>query len=361
MAKVVIILVGFLLLIFGYFLSHLYIVNFLNRHLALNNYKNLVKFIFVLMFSVSFLSLILRAVVVPDAVLKTIYFFGFYWMGIVIIFVSYCVIGDFISFLFLKGSNKYIGLGVLLVSLISSTLATYRGIKMSKIKQIVVDLDGNNSFRIVYLSDLHLDFKYKNKIAIELFNKIKNIDPQILIFGGDMFDPGFVYDVKLEETIKKIYSTKIAVLGNHDYYFGIEKSKRIFEQFGFIVLQNTSFEIENVNIIGLGDIRTENLHKEEIVSIINNNYKTGKLNIVVSHQPLFFDELSKNFDIMMLSGHTHNGQIFPFHIFTRIFYKYLYGLFRKNKSTLYVTSGAGVWGPPMRFLSSSEVVVIDIL
>ncbi|MCX7940611.1 MAG: metallophosphoesterase [Endomicrobia bacterium] len=282
-------------------------------------------------------------------------------MGVVVIFVSYCVIGDFISFLFIRRNNKYIGLGVLLVSLISSTLATYHGIKMPKIKQITIDLDGNNSFRIVYLSDLHLDFKYKNKIAIELFNKIKNIGPGILIFGGDMFDPGFVYDVKLEEAIKRIYCTKIAILGNHDYYFGLEKAKGIFKQLGFIVLQNSTVEIENVNIIGLGDIRTEDLHKEEIVSIINNNYKTGKLNIVVSHQPLFFDELSSNFDIMMLSGHTHNGQVFPFHIFTRIFYKYLYGLFKKNKSTLYVTSGAGVWGPTMRFLSSSEVVVIDIL
>jgi hypothetical protein len=62
----------------------------------------------------------------------------------------------------------------------------------------------------------------------------------------------------------------------------------------------------------------------------------------------------------MLSGHTHCGQIFPFHIFTRLVYAHFCGEYFKNNSMLYVSKGAGVWGPNMRFLSNNEMVVVNI-
>ena len=58
----------------------------------------------------------------------------------------------------------------------------------------------------------------------------------------------------------------------------------------------------------------------------------------------------------MLSGHTHNGQIFPFNFFVRIHFKYKYGYYKKNKSKLYVTSGAGCWGPKMRLGTFNEII-----
>ena len=62
----------------------------------------------------------------------------------------------------------------------------------------------------------------------------------------------------------------------------------------------------------------------------------------------------------MLSGHTHKGQIFPFNLLVKIKFKYLYGLYSRNSSKLYVTSGVGCWGPKMRLGSQNEIVHIEI-
>jgi len=71
-----------------------------------------------------------------------------------------------------------------------------------------------------------------------------------------------------------------------------------------------------------------------------------------------FDAAAQRGVGLMLSGHTHRGQIFPFGLFVRLFYRYLYGLYRQGDSSLYVTSGAGQWGPPMRLFAPPEIVRI---
>ena len=63
----------------------------------------------------------------------------------------------------------------------------------------------------------------------------------------------------------------------------------------------------------------------------------------------------------MLSGHTHNGQIFPFNFLVRLRFKYKYGFFKKDKSNLYVTSGAGCWGPKMRLGTFNEIIIINLI
>ena len=62
----------------------------------------------------------------------------------------------------------------------------------------------------------------------------------------------------------------------------------------------------------------------------------------------------------MLSGHTHNGQLFPFNLLVRLFYRHVYGLYRQGRSWLYVTSGTGQWGPPMRLFTRAEVVRLTL-
>ena len=77
------------------------------------------------------------------------------------------------------------------------------------------------------------------------------------------------------------------------------------------------------------------------------------------HKPTVWSDIFQNTDLM-LSGHTHNGQIFPFNYFVRIQFKFKYGLFNNNNSFLYVTSGSGPWGPKMRLGSYNEVILFNL-
>ena len=71
------------------------------------------------------------------------------------------------------------------------------------------------------------------------------------------------------------------------------------------------------------------------------------MEIVVSHQPLYYSELAEAGAALVLSGHTHKGQIFPFHLMVRAAYKYFYGLYKIKDTYFYVSAGAGTWGPLM--------------
>jgi predicted MPP superfamily phosphohydrolase len=86
-----------------------------------------------------------------------------------------------------------------------------------------------------------------------------------------------------------------------------------------------------------------------------------RLNIFLKHQPRIEAGSIGKFDIQ-LSGHTHKGQIFPFTLIVRIFYRYMDGLFDLGKgSYLYVSRGTGTWGPPIRFLTFPEITVIEFV
>ena len=92
---------------------------------------------------------------------------------------------------------------------------------------------------------------------------------------------------------------------------------------------------------------------------MKNLHESSKYNLILVHKPTFWNSIQKNNDLM-LSGHTHNGQIFPFNLFVKIQFKYKYGLYTTKDSNLYVSSGSGCWGPRMRLGTTNEIVNIEL-
>ena len=80
-------------------------------------------------------------------------------------------------------------------------------------------------------------------------------------------------------------------------------------------------------------------------------------NLLIAHKPSFWSAFNEQIDLM-LSGHTHNGQIFPFNLLVKLKFKNLYGLYTNRQSYLYVSSGVGCWGPKMRLGTQNEIVEI---
>ena len=95
----------------------------------------------------------------------------------------------------------------------------------------------------------------------------------------------------------------------------------------------------------------------DIIFKVNSNKNT--FNITLVHKPNIWDDV-KSYSDLMLSGHTHNGQIFPFNLLVKLQFKYIYGLYKEETSKLYVSCGIGCWGPKMRIGSNNEIVKILI-
>lgn len=222
------------------------------------------------------------------------------------------------------------------------------------------------SMKIAFFSDLHLGAIVKPEKLKVISNKIKERKPDVIFIGGDLFDNGLAdcTDEELKEINEILKSLKAPlgvyfINGNHDI-IGLNKGKRVdkfVEETGIITLNNKVQILESsVNIIGIDDGKISPI---DVINKLVSDKKNTKLpTIVLLHKPLFL-KLFKNNDLV-LSGHTHRGQIFPANLLLRNVWTNLYGYKIVKGYQSIVSSGAGYWQLPMRLGTFSEIVEINV-
>jgi len=231
-----------------------------------------------------------------------------------------------------------------------------------------VDITSNKVMeqtRIVQISDVHFSQMLGTDFAKKISKKINDLKPDILICTGDFLDHGIVDPQGVIDSMKRIAALlgKYAVSGNHEYINQIDQSIEFIEKNGFDFIDNKSVEPgRNIQLLGVSDKTSTRFGKEKPADReILKKGSPDKYVIFLKHQPEIDSEDTKDFDLM-LSGHTHAGQIFPFGIFVRMAFKYCSGSYRfKSGSILHVNRGTGTWGPPVRFAATSEITVIDLI
>lgn len=241
----------------------------------------------------------------------------------------------------------------------------YNGHKVPSVKKVtmaVKDLPADmEGFKIAQISDLHLDAGWKLRQLAGIVELINAEKPDLVLVTGDLIDPG----LKSQEGVRALMlniKSRLGVfgaLGNHEYYYGLEAAIESYKFFGIKLLRNGSLELGGIRLIGLGDIHTEHLLFKDVKAVLDKS-RDGKFSILMCHQPVYYEEIAGAGDYLVFSGHTHRGQIFPFHVFTKLFYPHFYGLEYLKNSAFYVTSGAGTWGPPLRWLARAEVPLITL-
>lgn len=213
----------------------------------------------------------------------------------------------------------------------------------------------SKDIKLLFISDVHLgsnNQQYLNKII----KKIKDLEFDFLIIGGDLIDSSN-FNIKELGLLKILKKPIIFVSGNHEYYLdGYKQKLNQLNMLNIKFLDNESLKYKKINFIGISD--NQELKKKK--KIVNNLIEKNLYNLVLVHKPSLWNHVYESIDLM-LCGHTHNGQIFPFNFFVRLKFKNIFGIYKKNSSNLYVSSGVGCWGPKMRLGSSNEIVLINIL
>ena len=219
--------------------------------------------------------------------------------------------------------------------------------------------------RIAQISDVHLGLIVGKSRLGRIVGKVRQARPDILVSTGDLVDGQMDSPEKLAEMLKSIPTRygKYAITGNHEFYAGLERALAFTEKAGFVMLRGEGKTIEGaVNIAGVddparGSYRPEHATGEKAAL---ENLPRDLYTILLKHQPVV-NKASQIFFDLQLSGHTHKGQIFPFSLMTKLFYRTHTGLTTLDDNTkLYVNRGSGTWGPPIRFLALPEVTIIDI-
>jgi predicted MPP superfamily phosphohydrolase len=218
---------------------------------------------------------------------------------------------------------------------------------------------------IAFFTDLHLS-PFGNKAAAErTLALLKALKPDLILCGGDLIDARaseIANDLKALAELEAPLG-KFAVLGNHEYYAGLSNSLTAYQMAGFTLLRAERVEpLPGLFIAGVDD-----LHGKAANDICFYDEDkalppagTPGTTILLKHKPVWGDEAKERAQLQ-LSGHTHGGQIFPFHILVHLFFKQGFGLYPEGEGRwLYVSRGSSTWGPMLRLFAPPEVTFITL-
>lgn len=219
-----------------------------------------------------------------------------------------------------------------------------------------------SQMKVAVLSDIHAGKFINASWVASLVNKTNAQNPDLILLPGDIIDDKQIADDVLAELAKfRAPLGVFGVLGNHEYYQGKRWALEKLEAANIKTLVDESLAIDNrLWLIGRDDqtIARFNGERKPLKDLLTGN--PGLPTLVLDHIPFKLEEAANENINLQLSGHTHSGQIFPWNFVTDAIYEQDHGRLRKQNTEYYISSGAGVWGPPIRTSSFGEIVVITL-
>ncbi len=227
---------------------------------------------------------------------------------------------------------------------------------------IEVNHEDLNDLSILHLSDLHVSTRVSRESLVELVAVCDKLQCDFIVITGDVIDTS-AKDV--QDRLKILNSMKSPVYyvsGNHDLFYGLSDLKKSLENFVFMDNKCAFFNFNGkiIHIVGLPD-RFSKFFKIErkIETIISYANKNSPI-IFLAHQPKDFSIAIKANASLFLCGHTHGGQIFPFHYLVRLVQPFLSGLSYVGEMAIYVNRGLGTWGLHYRYKAPSEIILLRL-
>ena len=259
--------------------------------------------------------------------------------------------------------NK-LNIATIAVALAAAVYSLYAGIKIPDLKTVTITSEKiNHETKLIILSDLHIHRTINPEKIKEIVAKTNAQNPDIILLAGDIIDDEVDKVSDITALLKGLKAKKgiFFVTGNHEFYAGYEETVDELKNLGFTFLENNGVNIDGqLYLAGIPDLFSSRGHGINIdLGKAFENSHTHQFRLLMSHTPADFGN-KNNFDLEV-SGHTHGGQIFPFHIFTKLYNTYLSGLYAMENAQIYVSNGAGQWGPQMRFLAPSEITFIKLV
>ena len=377
-------MIGIILLPF-YILFNIYLNNktikWINLLISTNNlFKNVLLFIQIFLT----LSLYIELLLPHGYIKKILNIIGNYYLGIMIYVVITLILFFIINLVFKKSINNNIHIIEGFIAIIFVIFITiYGNINSSIIHTTKYEVNINKKsnlkeLKIVMVADMHLGYNKGLKLVKDMVSKINKEKPDIVLMAGDIFDNDYDALDKPNLMIKELKKIKTnygvySVYGNHDvkesiilgFTFQDKKQKysdtrmdKFLKRANIKILDDEYVLIDDIYIYGREDYAKYKNRKS--VNQMIKTMDTSKPIIVVDHQPKELDKLSKTKVDLDLSGHTHDGQIFPLSLLVKLVYKNSCGIKKFNNMTSIVTSGVGLYGPNMRVLTKAEITSIKV-
>lgn len=231
-----------------------------------------------------------------------------------------------------------------------------------RIAQLAPEASG---LRIALVADTHLGVFLGEDDLRRVVGMVNDAEPDVVVLGGDLVD-GSVADLRAAlAPLRDLRSTHgtFAVTGNHEYLFDADAWEEQLGRLGVRMLRNTRVALPHIDLAGVSDESGGRYgDPPDYDRALSGRDRTRPV-VLAAHQPVQV-ERARTFGVdLQLSGHTHGGQYFPVSLLTAVRNPMLGGLYRigRGPTQLYVTRGAGFWGPPVRIGADPEITVLDLV
>lgn len=323
-----------------------------------------------------------------------------YWLGVLVIAIVVIAVFDIFRIIFNKtkfkndhpNEKRYRNVGTY-AFIVICLISTYGFLHSRDIKSVEYNINVNkevtlqtkdmsNELKIVLVADTHMGYSIGYEHISELVDKINEQKPDLVVFAGDIFDNS--YDAlkepeKMADRLSEIQSTygSYGCWGNHDlpedllvgFTIGKKEYKKDQRFYDFLERSNiTLLEDESILVddafylVGRKDpFMSSKLGEQRLTSgELTKNLDKDKPIIFIDHQPSELEEIASNGVDIDLSGHTHDGQVFPGNLLTKLAWENSCGMEKIDNMYSIVTSGAGVWGPYLRLGTDSRIDVVNV-
>jgi uncharacterized protein len=221
--------------------------------------------------------------------------------------------------------------------------------------------------RIAAISDIHLGSIIRKRSMKKLSGMLKEMNPDLVLLLGDIVDgeigPVLRGDLLRHFTCPRCSDGLYAITGNHEFIGGGSRTIPYIESKGIRILKDEVVTLEGgIQLIGRIDRDSYRFYGQERLPLdsLMAQVDTTRPVILLDHQPFHLSETAEKGVDLQLSGHTHNGQMWPLNYITAMIYELSYGYLKKGNTQFIVSSGYGLWGPRVRSGSRSEVLLINI-
>lgn len=209
--------------------------------------------------------------------------------------------------------------------------------------------------RFAQISDVHIGSRTLRFLR-NVMRSVDALEPEFLCITGDFIDQHGITADKLGPLAgfgKPIYFC----IGNHERYEDLDAIVERLQSLGVVVLRNRAVEADGLQFIGIDD----HDNPEQVARVLPFlGVRKDLYSILLYHRPHGLEAAQAHGVDLKLSGHTHNGQIVPFHLAVNRVFRYRRGLYEHNGAYLYVNEGTGTWGPTIRLGTRSEITLFEL-
>lgn len=253
--------------------------------------------------------------------------------------------------------------GISTATVASGTLGVLRGPRVAHVQVPLTKLPrAADRLRIAVVSDIHLGPTLGRGFAEKVVTTVNSTQPDLIAVVGDLVD-GDVEDLaRATAPLARLRARHGAffVTGNHEYISGVDQWVEHLQELGLRTLQNERVELPHLDLAGVNDQLGDRYDQPPDYDRALADRDPARPVVLMAHQPVQVHEARRHGVDLQVSGHTHGGQLWPGPLVAGLANPTVAGLERYGDTQLFVTRGAGAWGPPTRVGAPSDVTVVEL-